>query len=88
MPQCQIAERQFLVEHYFKSYRYGRNNVPVPRTIDELKADIIRVISGNRQETLTFLYCYLGKQVNVGQGHSSLNSSKAMVGCLTGSNCV
>ena len=26
MPQETIAERQFLVEHYFKSYRYGRNN--------------------------------------------------------------
>ena len=26
MSQLTIAERQFLVEHYFKSYGYGRNN--------------------------------------------------------------
>ena len=28
MPQFTIAERQFLVEYYFKSFRYGRNNGP------------------------------------------------------------
>ena len=26
MPQLTLAETQFLVEHYFKSYRYGINN--------------------------------------------------------------
>ena len=25
-PQLTIAERQFIAEHYFKSYWYGRNN--------------------------------------------------------------
>ena len=54
MPQLTIAERQFLVEHYFKSHLYERNNGcgHVPRTIDELKANIIRVISGIGQEIL------------------------------------
>ena len=54
MPQFTIAERQFLVVHYFKRYRYVRNNGSVD--VDELKANIIRVIYGTRQETLASLF--------------------------------
>ena len=34
------------------------------------------------------LHCDLENRSKVGHGHSSSNSSKAMVGCMTGSNCV
>ena len=56
MPQLTIAERQFLVEHYIKSYWCGRNNGYVVLSKEPIKANIIRVISGIGQETLISLF--------------------------------
>ena len=57
MPQLTIAERQFLVKHYFKSYWYGRNNGSVVLSQEPLM-NLRRTLleSGIRQEALISLF--------------------------------
>ena len=59
MPQLTIAERQFLVEHYFKSYWYGRAKGSVVMSQEPLmnfRRTLLEWFLGIGQETLSSLF--------------------------------